>query len=162
MVEHSLHKNFLRLLSGDPRSIQRSGFFRRNNSQYMSDTDLWKTGSLMQTISERKEKSCCQVTFHLGKRERSPIKLVLWRHLECGMMSNLLYYAILLHNSSNLYPVSASQINLWRITRRWLDEAKSIEGPRAGRRTIGQVRRTWDTPWNRGCPGCLDLVWVSF
>ena len=71
-------------------------------------------------------------------------------------LASLLYYATLQHDSSNLSNNQLSQINLRRIVEALIGRRPSDNGrptqTRAGRRTIGEQDRAWDTPWNRGCP----------
>jgi len=88
----------------------------------------------------------------LYEKERT-YKLVLWRHLECGMMSYLLYYAILLLRYCNLLQYQFTSSTYGGVRTLIGNRPRRQEGP-PGDRKEDNRRGSWtrDKPWNRGCP----------
>ena len=90
--------------------IQRSGFASRLRqmillSRVFKSTHIYRTAIYRNSSAAKSESaiSGTKQSLHLSLYEKErTYKLVLWRHLECGMTSYLIYYAILQLQYCNL------------------------------------------------------------
>ena len=115
---------------------QSDGFFQSRNL----DSQISCCGNLLLYEEER--------NLEKWPMTSSDLMRVGWRHL--------LYYANLHNESSNLDDNQSRIVSLRWTAEMLIDKGQDNRSmahkTRAGRRTIGEQDRSWDTPWNRGWP----------